>query len=378
MKKTIPAVSIVIPMYNTEKYIGECLDSILAQTFTDFEVIVVDDCSTDKSCDVVESYLPKFNREVDKLKLLRSKKNSGCAGIPRNTGIRFSRGEYIMFVDSDDAITPTALEEWYPIAKKFDADVIHCEKYYRFESNAIKIDKKLIKVCAVRYIKFVTKPTLMSYNLKDRIEKFVSYEFVWGIYSNVFKRDFIVENKLEFPNCSYGEDVVFTIYALCLAKNIVQIPNVHYIYRIWQGSSTRSEITIDYIISTIITFLFLAIEILNKFFSSLEFFNEHPEYKYKLFDSIIDTHGKLVRKMYSSILAEKFDSALQNKLNIIEDKTALTAFFFSRMNIFNINMNRQSVMIQQMNAYIQQANAHIQQQNQIIQQLQAQLKQIKS
>ncbi len=61
MNKQIPAVSIVIPMYNAEKYIGECLDSILAQTFKDFEVIVVDDCSTDKSCAVVESFLPKFN-----------------------------------------------------------------------------------------------------------------------------------------------------------------------------------------------------------------------------------------------------------------------------------------------------------------------------
>ena len=60
-KKTIPAVSIIIPMYNTEKYIGECLDSILAQTFQDFEVIVVDDCSTDNSAAIVESYLPKFN-----------------------------------------------------------------------------------------------------------------------------------------------------------------------------------------------------------------------------------------------------------------------------------------------------------------------------
>ncbi len=62
MKKTVPAISVIIPMYNTEKYVGECLDSILAQTFTDFEVIVVDDCSTDKSCDVVESYMPKFTR----------------------------------------------------------------------------------------------------------------------------------------------------------------------------------------------------------------------------------------------------------------------------------------------------------------------------
>ena len=62
MDRKIPAVSIIIPMYNAEKYIGECLDSILAQTFQDFEVIVVDDCSTDNSCAVVESYLPKFTR----------------------------------------------------------------------------------------------------------------------------------------------------------------------------------------------------------------------------------------------------------------------------------------------------------------------------
>ena len=61
MKKTVPAVSIIIPMYNSEKYIGECLDSILAQTFTAYEVIVVDDCSTDNSRAVVESYLPKFD-----------------------------------------------------------------------------------------------------------------------------------------------------------------------------------------------------------------------------------------------------------------------------------------------------------------------------
>ena len=62
MNKNIPAVSVIIPMYNAEKYIGECLDSILAQTFTDYEVIIVDDCSTDNSCAVVESYLPKFNK----------------------------------------------------------------------------------------------------------------------------------------------------------------------------------------------------------------------------------------------------------------------------------------------------------------------------
>ena len=62
MNKEIPAISVIIPMYNAEKYISECLDSILAQTFTDYEVIVVDDCSTDNSCSIVESYMPKFTR----------------------------------------------------------------------------------------------------------------------------------------------------------------------------------------------------------------------------------------------------------------------------------------------------------------------------
>ena len=98
LKKTIPAVSIVVPMYNSEKYIGECLDSILAQTFKDYEVVIVDDCSTDKSCDVVKSYMPKFKGQSS-LNLVHSDKNSGgIPSIPRNLGIRLSSGEYILFV----------------------------------------------------------------------------------------------------------------------------------------------------------------------------------------------------------------------------------------------------------------------------------------
>ena len=77
-----PAVSVIIPMYNAEKYIGECLESLLLQTFQDFEVIVVDDCSTDNSFSIVESYIPKFD---GRLKLTKTEKNSGGGGyVPRN------------------------------------------------------------------------------------------------------------------------------------------------------------------------------------------------------------------------------------------------------------------------------------------------------
>ena len=122
-----PAVSVIIPLYDSEKYIAECLDSLLIQTFQDFEVIAVDDCSEDNSVAIVNDYVPKFG---GRLSVVRMEKNSGYAGFPRNKGIELADGEYLYFIDADDTIAPTALEELYSQAKKFDADVVHCEKYY--------------------------------------------------------------------------------------------------------------------------------------------------------------------------------------------------------------------------------------------------------
>ena len=112
-----PAVSVIIPMYNAENYISDCLDSILNQTFKDFEVIVVNDCSLDNSGAIAESYLEKFG---GRLKIYDNKKNLG-AGSTRNKGLTLSRGDYIFFIDSDDFITPTALEEMILLMKNYNA-----------------------------------------------------------------------------------------------------------------------------------------------------------------------------------------------------------------------------------------------------------------
>ena len=124
-ENNFPQISIIIPMYNVEEYVGECLDSILVQTFKDYEVIIVDDCSTDNSCDVVESYMSKFN---GKLNLIKSKKNSGGCAVPRNIGLSHANGKYIFFLDSDDLIVKTGLAELYKVAEDYQADVIQCEK----------------------------------------------------------------------------------------------------------------------------------------------------------------------------------------------------------------------------------------------------------
>ena len=99
-----PAISVIIPMYNTEAYIRECVDSVLAQTFQDFEIIVIDDCSTDGSWELANSLYGKN----DKVSLYRH----GCnktAGGARNTGIEHAKGKYIAFLDSDDLYKPDAL-----------------------------------------------------------------------------------------------------------------------------------------------------------------------------------------------------------------------------------------------------------------------------
>lgn len=111
----LPKVSVIIPMFNAEKFISYCLENFLAQTFQDFEVIVV------------ESFSKKFG---GRLKIARTEKNSGSPGEPGNLGVDLSRGEYLSLLDNDDAITPTAFEKLYFVAKNFDADVVACEKYF--------------------------------------------------------------------------------------------------------------------------------------------------------------------------------------------------------------------------------------------------------
>ena len=116
-KKENPLVSVIIPMYNAEEYIEECLQNLLNQTLKNFEVIVVDDCSTDKSLEVAEKMIPAFNEKNLKLVTLTLSQNSGCPGIPRNVAMEHAKGKYIYFMDSDDFLDETALEDFYKVAE---------------------------------------------------------------------------------------------------------------------------------------------------------------------------------------------------------------------------------------------------------------------
>lgn len=206
-----PAISIVIPLYNAEKYIGECLESILQQSFQDFEIIIVDDCSTDNSAAVVENFLPKFS---GRLKIIRTEKNFGNPAMPQNIGIKKAQGKYLFMLDNDDAITKTALEELYTLAEKFQADVVHCEKYFRLKTEQNLIGRNDYEVFAAHLKKFVDKPTLISDNVLDRIISLQRNQFIWNLWSKFIRRDFFLENKIELLNVA-GQDMICTICMVC-------------------------------------------------------------------------------------------------------------------------------------------------------------------
>ena len=113
-------VSVIIPVYNVEPYLKECLNSIINQTLKDIEIICIDDCSTDNSYQILEEYSKKDNRII----ILKNEKNTGGPSTARNKGIDLAKGDYLYFIDSDDYIENNFLEEMYNTAKEYNTDIV--------------------------------------------------------------------------------------------------------------------------------------------------------------------------------------------------------------------------------------------------------------
>ena len=144
---TMVKVSIGVPVYNVEAYLRECLDSIMNQTFKDFEVIMVDDGSTDNSFDICQEYVARDKR----FKLIHQE-NKGNGGS-RNTCLKYMNGEFITWIDSDDVIKPNYLEKLLQVQKETDAQIINCMFYYikdgieyYFDNTSIYPDLKSIRI----------------------------------------------------------------------------------------------------------------------------------------------------------------------------------------------------------------------------------------
>ena len=280
----IPAVSVIIPLYNAEKYLAECLESILVQSLREFEVILVDDCSTDSSRAIVERYLPKFG---GRLKLYAMEKNSGSGALPRNKGLMFSRGEYVFFMDNDDLLTPTTLEELYTQAKNFSADVVYLERHFEASGDLNEI-----------HLAGETsgKPTLETNNLAERIRALIDGKIFLTPWSKFVKRDLLLEHENFFPHLTICDDDIWTCALIFYAERFLRVPNPVYVWRLTEKSVTRRERTPQETINFWLNPIIFGIKTLDNFMSRIEFFQHNVQYRCAVLEFFVHTKTAQVFK----------------------------------------------------------------------------------
>ena len=231
MEGNAPKISVIVPMYNVEKYLRLCISSILAQSFKDFELILVDDCSTDKTLEIAESF------SDSRIKILRNEKNLGNPGAVRNIGLDAAQGDYIYFCDSDDAILNIALEILYDTAIKNSADIVNMTQWYRSKNPEFQTLKNI----AVTRMK-IADAAPVAEDLKTRIaQEFLPNKMHVASWIFFYRRKFLTENKIKFPaEMPVAEDVIVAFDAVCAAKKIVKIDNPLYLYRVRPESISHS------------------------------------------------------------------------------------------------------------------------------------------
>ena len=227
-------VSVIIPVYNTENFLRECLDSVINQTLKDIEIICVDDGSTDDSLNILKEYAEKDNR----IKVL-TQKNKG-AGAARNLGLINASGEYLSFPDADDFFELDMLEKFYQKAKDENSDIVVCNFDY-FNNNTKEIIKNNEDVIPIIENVSIFNRTV----LKDETLKWFK-EFAWN---KIFKKDFIDKNNIRFQEIKRANDLLFVKSSIALADKISTIDENFAHYRVGLNtnlSTTNSKTPLEF------------------------------------------------------------------------------------------------------------------------------------
>ena len=205
-------VSVIVPIYNVERYIERCVRSLMEQTLDDIEYIFVDDCTPDRSMDVLEKVLKEYPQRRKYIKIIHQKKNTGSATV-RNTGLENATGDYIIHCDSDDWVDKNMYEAMYLKAKESRADIVATDYYEEHLKRTI-----------------VRKQACPD-NSIGSIKKMLSGDLHCGVWNKLVKREIYQANDIHFPNgINMWEDVLTTIPLFYHASKIVYLPEAYYHY----------------------------------------------------------------------------------------------------------------------------------------------------
>ena len=221
----MPVVSVIVPVYNSEKYIRECLDSLLKQTYHDLEILCVNDGSTDVSLSILNDYAARDSR----IKVFTKPNEGKGAASARNLGLSHANGTYVMFLDSDDFFEASMIEEMVTQAEEYALDLVVC--------SADRFDDKLGRVTGeYKHIELKDAPDKPFFSWQDCPEHiFQICDLI--AWNKLYKRTMLVENDLKFEPIPISDDQVFPALSMIYAKRIgvIDKPFIH--YRFNTGSS---------------------------------------------------------------------------------------------------------------------------------------------
>lgn len=202
-------VSVIVPIYNTEKFLRKCIESILNQILKDIEIILINDGSTDESHVICKEYYEKYPQKIKYI----NNKNIGCSAT-RNLGISLAQGEYIAFVDSDDYIDKEMYEEMYKKAKKEDLDILISGVRYHYT-----------------YINPVRISDVYPKNINKKTDLLKPENRIGNCYNKLFKRELLEKTDIKFlEGIHYLEDLVFCFKLFCKAENVTYLEKSYYNY----------------------------------------------------------------------------------------------------------------------------------------------------
>lgn len=204
-------VSIIIPIYNVERFITRCATSLLEQTLQDVEFIFVDDATPDKSIYLLQEVLERYPERKEQVILIRHETNQGLPAA-RNSGLAVAKGEYVFHFDSDDFVDSTMLEQLYRTAQKHDADIVWCDWWLSFKKNE-------------RYMKQPAYATPM-----EALKGMLSGAMKFNVWNKLVRRSLYEEHQILFPSgYGMGEDMTM-IRLFARARNVVYLPKAFYHY----------------------------------------------------------------------------------------------------------------------------------------------------
>ena len=220
-------VSVIIPVYNVERYLKRCIDSLIGQNYSNIEILLIDDGSKDASLSICKEYEAKDSRIQ-----VFHKENEGL-GLTRNYGIKKSVGEYITFVDSDDYLIPDAINSMVSIATEYEVDVVIANMYYKNEKMKVTLSERIYTDNEIKDILL----THMMGNHGKRMDA-ISYTAT----AKLFRKKLFDNNNIQFPSERklIWEDLAFSVELYPLCKKVYVLHKPIYYYCFNEGSLTHT------------------------------------------------------------------------------------------------------------------------------------------